>query len=559
MNRGSIRAAVEQQADWNSSSSDESKEIVNGFINRAQDQVALDAPYMAFEGTFYLQTQEDVAPTRTDDTLTFAEEDSGSGFQPVSPYVLGAVLPIGTAEAVVWKIDRTWDGRMIEIEDSNGVKRTNRIRAVWKESVGDDEYFKLSLWRPWNLSQWGEGPFRTWRVYTNEYYLPDEVIEIKSMRVIKEDVPTTIKVLNQNDAEDMGIAEHTTAVTATSSWPVMAFRRKHEQMRGPSVAPTVSEGTPASAGGRWQGPEPAGSFRYMVTYCMGKRPQDYANPGLPHWQGDADPFLSDFDYVDLMGLDNRVYPGQARIMEPIIESAPSPASELIELESDAGTLLTPNVYVQLPNIEYALGFIMQGTQWTGASSDGFNRQHSYKSGVYVRVYRQRVSADLGTGYTGLGVDASPGGRNIYGLANLDFDDGYYLLAEVKIDQQNAGIFIDDGSLIPDYHRRLRDIHGYQSVKFHPRPQDTYEVEIRALRRPSELVSDYDVPVVHAEACDLIVYKTLEYLYERMGQPQKKLDAQNEYNRLLGQHAKRYGTAVPSSQVIRTRPARASRR
>jgi hypothetical protein len=70
-----------------------------------------------------------------------------------------------------------------------------------------------------------------------------------------------------------------------------------------------------------------------------------------------------------------------------------------------------------------------------------------------------------------------------------------------------------------------------------------------------MASDYDVPGIHAEACDLVVYRTLEYIYERLKDPMKKADAQMEYARLLRQHAARYGVGIPSSSVVKRRPAR----
>ena len=69
-------------------------------------------------------------------------------------------------------------------------------------------------------------------------------------------------------------------------------------------------------------------------------------------------------------------------------------------------------------------------------------------------------------------------------------------------------------------------------------------------------SDSDVPGIHAEACDLVVAKALTYVYDRLKNPADRTKAENEYARLLKQHAKRYGVGVPASAVLKKRPARA---
>jgi hypothetical protein len=554
-NLAGLRQSLYDQADIQFDMSDETEAIVNRFLNRAQNQIALDAPYLANEGEFIIHTMDDVEPTISSDTIAPVAEAGGLGLQSPNPWVFKATLSIGATGAVEWKTDRTWDGRYIEITDGNGIKHTNRIRAVWE--AGTTVFF--SLWQPWNFLQWGEGPFATWRIYSNEYVLPDEVIEIKSARVLHEDAYTPIEILTQGDAEMRGIAEHITSVTNSESHPLQAFRRKHEQLPGPRVAPSAVASTPINGATRWQGPDPAGSFEYIVTYCIGKRHYDTANPGPGHWQSDADPFISDFDSATLMGQEHP-FQSQARYAEPILESAPSPVSSTVTLTSTgaAGSTVTPNVNVTVPNIEYMLGFQMDGTAMISGVSTAFTRVHSFKSGMFVRIYRRRLTVDLGLGYTELGDDATPGGRRVTGLANLDFDDGFYLLAELKIDEDNLGVFVDDGSIIPDHSRRLRDIHGYQSLKFHPRPQEDFKIEIRAAKRPKELISDYDVPGIHPEATDLIVQKALVYLYERLKDRGAMMDAESQYSRLLGKHAKRYGLGVPSGRAIKRRAHRARR-
>ena len=88
-----------------------------------------------------------------------------------------------------------------------------------------------------------------------------------------------------------------------------------------------------------------------------------------------------------------------------------------------------------------------------------------ESGWWVRIYRRRATADF-TNYGNLktivGVSDSAGGATITGLNKLDLPTVFFLLAETKIDDVNRGIFYDNGRIIPDYHRRLKVVHGYQA-------------------------------------------------------------------------------------------------
>ena len=155
-----------------------------------------------------------------------------------------------------------------------------------------------------------------------------------------------------------------------------------------------------------------------------------------------------------------------------------------------------------------------------------------------------------------GADIAASGAAITGLKKLDLPTAFFLLAEVKIDELNEGIFYDNGRIIPDYHRRLREIHGYQAVQLYPYPNERYEVDVRCVRRPPKLVDDQDAPLVHAEAVDLIIHRTLMFLYENMGNPEMAQLAKSRYQENLYTLSKRYGDLRPPAVPVLRRFGRA---
>mgnify|MGYP003681145482 FL=1 len=60
MNLKEIRNAMFAQADWSPDQSPEAASRVNGFINRAYNQLALEAPFLFFETEAKIATEPDV-------------------------------------------------------------------------------------------------------------------------------------------------------------------------------------------------------------------------------------------------------------------------------------------------------------------------------------------------------------------------------------------------------------------------------------------------------------------------------------------------------------------
>ena len=217
------------------------------------------------------------------------------------------------------------------------------------------------------------------------------------------------------------------------------------------------------------------------------------------------------------------------------------------------TTRAASVVVTVPNIEYMQGFLLSLLFKDGISATDYRRESVGHSGWHVRIYRRRKSANF-TNYTSLGDTVT--GRSINALRKLDVTDAFYLLAEMRLDEFNNGRWFDDGTILPDYGRRLRSVNGYQSIRLWPPPNDTYEIEVRCLRRPPALVSQQDAPSIHPEATQIVVDYVKAALYEKLGNLQASMVLKQEIQAKLELLRKRYGDARPPAVPLRMGSARA---
>jgi hypothetical protein len=557
MNLKEIRDAMFAQADWAPTQSSEATSRVNSFINRAYNVLALEAPFLFFESKVHLATEPDVTSlagkesANLSDTVRLAGANTLPGGPTTrDPWTWRTTYTSGDAVANypglfnVWKFDRSWDGRRIEITTADGTKIRNQIRSVWHNA--SDNYYYFTLVTPWDIGTYGNGDFK-YRIFTDAYALPDDLIELRSARLRDEDINYPLDVYGQREAEEFELDGPPSQVA--SGIPRCIFRRQHIHMRGPSVPPVA---TPALTGKTvdvaWLGPEPAGTFEYKVTYTWGKRDVEFQLPGLGSWEGFAQPleitnttaFASDSTAT---GGDNA---SRNRFRTPRFESPPSAASAPVTLK-EAAPGLHPAVKVSLPNITYALGYLNS----VGVGASTYTRQSLNQSGIYIRIYRKRTSTNL-TGYGELTNTAT-------GLqqSQLDVAEDFLLLAEMRADSVNEGVWYDTGEFIPDYNRRLRDIHGYQTMQFYPKPDKRYVTEIRAVVRPSKLVDDQDTPLIHAECMSALLERAMVYLYENMGNGVMSQISKDKYNEALLTLSKRYGDLRPPAVPVLRRMTRAT--
>ena len=555
MNLTEIRTAMFAQADWSPEQSPEATKRITGFINRAYNQIAREAPYLFFEDTLRATTEPDVKSLSDNDTIRTLGDNTLASPAP-DPWTFVTTYTKTTADAntdgsytTTWKTDRSWDGRVIEITTDTHIVR-NQIRTIWFDSAVDK--WKMTLVHPFDIETHGNRPSTAqgfkWRIYTEDYALPDDLITMRSMRLFNNTQQYPLDVMGQDEAEQRTLVGPRGQVAA--GIPRLAFRREHFQLEGPGRAPRVEAPTTTT----WKGPEPPGEFEYIVTYTWGKRDADFRLAGLAKWDSYAKNWFNTGQTI-ASTPNNEV--ANNRIREPRYESAPSPVSDKIAVAEDINEGKYTGIVVTVPNIEYVLGFQTRLTT-TAAADYGATgvRVSENQSGIHVRIYRRRIrdiALNPAVPYDSLtrGADTLVADR-----AFVDNKEKFYLLAEMRVDHVNTGTFVDDGQYIPDRSRPLRDTHGYQQYALYPRPDQRYELDIRCVRRPQKLEDERDVPRLHAEAVSTLVDRAMAYLYESMGNFGAADTMMKRYNAALELLNKRYGDLRPAAVPVLRRMVRA---
>tara|TARA_Y100001963_G_scaffold155592_1_gene247199 strand:+ start:1124 stop:2770 length:1647 start_codon:yes stop_codon:yes gene_type:complete len=531
MNLGEMRAAMFAQADWGPKTSTEAKNRANEFINRAYNLLALEAPFLFFEDELHIATQKDEVPTLSTDLVNVENSD---------PWVLSAALAPGTTDALVWPTDRSWDGRWIELKDSNGTYHRHQIRTVWTEPAGGgaSAEYRMTLFTPYNGVMNAAVPTTsmTYRIYTPHYSLPADVISVNSMRLYQENEGWPLDIMGQMEAEEKRIADANRNVSAGR--PRVAYRRKHWAMPAPAEDPEqlTLEAEQNVTTFNWLGPEPAGTFQYVYTYCWGRRDDQHwrHNPGL-----DKSTIATTLAWCNpssgtklaLYNTDDTLYTGLSNLGDrarysPLWESAPSPASEVITAKTNG-----LGIYLKFPDLEKMQGF--------GYSTQA---QRYRRSGWRIRIYRKRLTSTAESGFTG------------FGDRDVEDSSAYYLMMEVP---GWCTEIIDNGAITPDYGTRLKTVHGYQNIALYPRPDARYELDVRCVRRPAPLVHDQDAPKVHPEAVELVLQRALTFLYEAQGNKGMSGIAFSRYERDLQTLSKRYGDLRTSARANYRKVARAN--
>lgn len=488
MNKGEIRTRVLEQVDWNPSQSSEFKARVDRLINRAYQILSLEAPFLFFENEARIITQPDVASNTGEATDVLAVDSSDT-------YVLKRSYPVGTTITNTWVTDGTWDGRMIEITQSDGTVLRRRCREFWSVpgslTSGIDTIDYVTIDIPWpNSTDTG----MTYRIFTPHYYLPADVSEIRSARLWS-DTHYQMDVATQHDMERY---EYLDYKGSTNGRPHVIFRGSHRQIDAPNTAPIAAIKTD-HGGEDWLGPEPTGVFDYCFTYVWGKRESELQSP-----QGHY---------------------------EPLWESAPSPISAKVEMNQISQKISSTQIItVTLPNIDHALNFYKE---LVGSSL--LTPTRSTHSGIKKRIYVRRYEAYAD----------QPVGSPI-----IETPEIFFLLEEVDGSEET---YTHNGSVIPDYYRRLKEVHGYQSIRMWPNPDASYEVDLRVLRRPQPLVHDHDAPRIHEEGVDLIIQRALSFLYELQGNHEVSALASQRYGDILQTLTKRFGN------LTRLRPTKRAAR
>lgn len=170
--------------------------------------------------------------------------------------------------------------------------------------------------------------------------------------------------------------------------------------------------------------------------------------------------------------------------DPLWESAPSPVSNTIVMTATDRRLLIGN----LPNIDFMLNF---------DPASGLRKGHS---GVYKRLY---VVTSL---------------VNTAG-AFIDNTEALLVPMFLKEVSGSATSTFWDGSIIPDYFRRLPEVQGYFAHKVLPHQVERMELDFKVYRRPRNLGNDVDAPRIQPSAQEALDLLALARLAELDKQPE----------------------------------------
>lgn len=390
----------------------------------------------------------------------------------------------GALPATTWEVtDGTWNGLMhLEIQDPNGQWHRRQSREWFR---GSDAALYVSVDRRWRNAT---DTLMAFRIHQPEHFLRDDVIKVLQ--------PAKIYSSNRSPVWSIDAAGYLRQDMfdyqgATSGTPERVARGRHFQMPAPTEAPTTTILNDVGGAGPlvWAGPTQEGTFTFRYTYAYGYRDVE--------WQeGES-------------GTD----------IDPLWESAPSPASAAFDHGVAANNGFA--VVIQATSIEAMKNFYVTGAPGPGS-------RHG-RSGWYIILYVARSAIRT----AGLG-DA--------GFNRVETNSRYYRLgtlqptAQVVWGAQSGGIpsFSWTGSLAPDYSRPMRDSTGYYAYHVYPHQDDRYELDLRVVRLPRDLVDDSDTLPIQNDAIPAFLELCLYYVALNDGVDQAGAQLHRDrYHRMLG--------------------------
>ena len=363
-------------------------------------------------------------------------------------------------------VDGSWDGLMhIEVALPNAVNSAEgrrQSREWWVLSTSARYY--VSLDRQWRNAVDAN---MTGRIYMREFFTRADVTKILDPVNLWSANRSQMWSLSTSTAHRVQIQDFRRESTGPpNDW----WRTRQFQMPTPTEPPTATAAAPQPTGPNlpWVGPLPEGDFNFVYTYVWGRRDVE--------WQSG----------------------GNSGIRDPVWESAPSPEMAAV-FSHAAGSNAGRGIILQAPNIDAIQNFFTAGGT-LGATRHG-------RSGFRIRFYARRATIRAGTGAVE--------------FRSVETNERYYLLAEIDpTDSVTIGdapavtyyvAYSWDGSQIPDITRQLVHSQGYYAYETSPHQDMRYELDMRCLRRPTDLVDDQDTAPIQPDAWTIFLELVLYYL------------------------------------------------
>jgi len=529
-----LRTNLFYRADWAPTQSAEQKTRANTFLNDALQRLVKDAPYAFWEREFKFTTRDDAEMEDTSDTISQAQ--NADDYDPW--VVIRDQANSALDSASLWPTDGRWRGRMLIVKNGN-FWYEHRIRDVfnrtWTSAEGGDDatHQYISLFEPVPIES-GVAASRysaeTWYIIDKQYWMPPELVRVNSIRLHRQSEMWPLRPLTQPQAEKLSLKD--TPNIVSKGRPRSFFKWDRMEMPTPTTAPSItaqasswtdegdSAGTPA---------EPPGEFEYCYTYCWGYRNARQGQPSPVNITSTGAPSFG--ASVAHSGL----------IPEPLWESEPSPVTAFVALVSPSNGDLGDGALLALPDVNGMHGFNV------GAIGANVATVREGKGGWRIRLYRRRKT-------TVLGLEAG-GSARTYTFSAPEVNDKFYFIAEM--DPTGASTFLDNGEYPPDYFRPLKRNNGCQGYGLYPRPDNSYELIVRAIMRWEPLINDTDAPPVHEDADEAIIDYALFLMAQAEGQHEA---AQAAYGRYMRDHLpalrNTYGPDTPGDTILTRVPARA---
>ena len=334
MNRGEIRELGLSLRSWApADTTGDFQAECNRLLQRALDVLAGDCPSALVPDEEVVVLPKDYNGNSSNEVRVSHTRD---------PWVLAFTPDTATnaEDAPYPLLDETMNGiYWIEFKDTAGRWHQRRCRDFWAEPqdlAGTIYRYYVSLYQPFH----GTADNMEYRLYAPAVYLRDSNVRILD-GLLQTDSLEYIEVRSDFFQTRAGLADNRGQITGR---PLALCRGEHFSIPAPTYTPGITYNDPEY----WEGQEPAGTFRYKITYVWGRRDDEYRSP--------------------------------RNFYEAQFESAPSPASTLATVPA----IGSPGVNVALPNLSFMQDF----------DTPGALRQNH--TGWRKRIYRARVSIN-GTG------------------------------------------------------------------------------------------------------------------------------------------------------------------
>lgn len=217
-----------------------------------------------------------------------------------------------------------------------------------------------------------------------------------------------------------------------------------------------------------------------------------------------------FAYTYVWGRKDDEYLAPGGSFDPLWESAPSPLSDALTISNGAAGRAELS---GIPNIDFMQDF---------DPSAGLRKG---RTGWRKRIYVWTDAVDIAGAFVDEVEALSVG----------------LFLAEVE---GNVATYSWDGSVIPDYKRRLPESQGYYAHKMVPHQDAIYEIDFRVRRRPGKLATEYDAPPLHPDSEEALVVLAASMLSEMDKQFEKAAYYRGLYeNTELPKLQRRWGSSA----------------